>query len=64
MFITNFCDDCNDICEIYRNKAAHSDIISHDKAADCGAHLIKVKKMIREFVEKIDFEKAKEYTEC
>ena len=63
-FLWDFGKECDDICYTYRNKAAHSDIIMYNTAANCGEDLIKVKKLIRDFLEKIDVEKAKEYIEC
>lgn len=63
-FLLDFCKDCNDICDAYRNKAAHSNVIMYNTAANCGEDLIKVKKLMRDFIEKIDVEKAKEYIEC
>ena len=62
--LISFNSEVAQVCITYRNRAAHSDIMTHDNAAECGATIIKVKKVLRVFVEKIDVQKAKEYIEC
>ena len=53
-YIVSLVDDLWTISELYRNPAAHSRKMDCKKAEACGDYIIKVKKLLIHFLEKID----------
>lgn len=54
-YIVSLVDDLWTISELYRNPAAHSRKMDCKKAEACGDYIIKVKKLLIHFLEKIEF---------
>ena len=54
-YILSLVDDLWTISELYRNPAAHSRKMDCKKAEACGDYIIKVKKLLIHFLEKIEF---------
>jgi hypothetical protein len=58
-YIVTFASEIKSIADAQRNPAAHSNVMSYYKAEMCANTLIKEKKLLCKFIEKIDFEKIK-----
>lgn len=54
-YILSLVDDLWTISELYRNPAAHSRKMDCKKAEACGDYIIKVKKLLIHFLEKLEF---------
>ena len=59
-YIVYFTQEIGSIADSLRNPAAHANIIKCEKAEVCGNYIIKVKKILMHFLEKIDVSKLKE----
>jgi hypothetical protein len=57
-YIVNLTQTVSDIAKSFRNPAAHSAVMSYTKAEACANSLIKAKKIIRRFLEKIKISEA------
>ena len=58
-YLVYFTQEIGSIADSLRNPAAHANIIKCEKAEVCGNYIIKVKKILKHFLEKIDLDKLK-----
>ena len=57
MYLVDLCNEVTSISDSFRNKSAHTTMITCGMADVCADYLIKVKKMIKNFVDIIDMDK-------
>ena len=55
-YIISFYQDVQSIADSFRNPSAHTSMMKYHRAEVCGNHIIKVKKLLKHFVDKIDME--------
>jgi hypothetical protein len=61
-YLVYFTQEIGSIAESLRNPAAHANIMKCEKAEVCGNYIIKVKKILKHFLEKIDMSKFNNLT--
>lgn len=58
-YIISLCQEVKSIADSFRNPSAHTNIMKYHRAEVCGNYIIKVKKLLRNFIDKIDVDQLK-----
>ena len=53
-YIISLCQEVQSIADSFRNPSAHTNIMKYHRAEVCGNYIIKVKKLLRNFIDKIE----------
>ena len=59
-YLIDLATEIKAITDSFRNPAAHANVMSYERAETCANYLIKSKKLIAKFLEKIDFSKIEQ----
>lgn len=53
-YIISLCQEVQSIADSFRNPSAHTNIMKYHRAEVCGNYIIKVKKLLKNFIDKIE----------